>query len=157
MLKIKGFWPDWCISTIYHAWDTPFWSATPEMLQRGPNNTFRFSKYRAHFTFITPNEAVSLEQSKKNNNKNNPKEKSLDVHQTIKALIYQFSSKLTEEFCKTCAVDVLTFLCTCDLEQRSKSLELALKCWTPKWLLRKTYRNQFIIIPIQKLFSKCNL
>ena len=24
---IEGFQPEWCISTIYHAWDTPFWPA----------------------------------------------------------------------------------------------------------------------------------
>ena len=23
---IEGFWPEWWISTIYQAWDTPFWS-----------------------------------------------------------------------------------------------------------------------------------
>ena len=28
---IKGFRPEWCISTIYHAWDTPFWSGTLDM------------------------------------------------------------------------------------------------------------------------------
>ena len=27
-LCIEGFRPEWCISTIYHAWDTPFWSGT---------------------------------------------------------------------------------------------------------------------------------
>ena len=26
--NIEGFWPEWCFSTIYHAWDTPFWSWT---------------------------------------------------------------------------------------------------------------------------------
>ena len=30
-LHIKGFRPEWCISTIYHAWDTPFWSETLDM------------------------------------------------------------------------------------------------------------------------------
>ena len=25
---IQGFWSEWCISTMYHAWDTPFWSGT---------------------------------------------------------------------------------------------------------------------------------
>ena len=29
--KIEGSWPEWCISTIYHAWDTSFWSGTLEM------------------------------------------------------------------------------------------------------------------------------
>ena len=24
-------WPEWCISTVYHAWDTPFWSETLEL------------------------------------------------------------------------------------------------------------------------------
>ena len=24
----EGSRPEWCISTIYHAWDTPFWSGT---------------------------------------------------------------------------------------------------------------------------------
>ena len=27
-LYIEGFRPEWCISTIYRAWDTPFWSGT---------------------------------------------------------------------------------------------------------------------------------
>ena len=26
-LQTEGFGPEWCISTIYHAWDTPFWPA----------------------------------------------------------------------------------------------------------------------------------
>ena len=26
--NIEGFKPEWCITTIYHAWDTPFWSGT---------------------------------------------------------------------------------------------------------------------------------
>ena len=26
--NIKGSRPEWCISIIYHAWDTPFWSGT---------------------------------------------------------------------------------------------------------------------------------
>ena len=25
---IEGSRPEWCISTVYHAWDTPFWSGT---------------------------------------------------------------------------------------------------------------------------------
>ena len=25
---IKGSEPEWCISTIHHTWDTPFWSRT---------------------------------------------------------------------------------------------------------------------------------
>ena len=25
---VEGFRPEWCISTIYHAWDAPFWSWT---------------------------------------------------------------------------------------------------------------------------------
>ena len=28
---IEGSWPEWCISTLYHAWDTPFWSGTRDM------------------------------------------------------------------------------------------------------------------------------
>ena len=28
---IKGFRPEWCISSIYPAWDTPFWSGTLHM------------------------------------------------------------------------------------------------------------------------------
>ena len=28
---IKGSRPEWCISTKYHAWDTPFWSGTFHM------------------------------------------------------------------------------------------------------------------------------
>ena len=27
----EGFWPEWCISKIYHAWDTPFWSGTLDL------------------------------------------------------------------------------------------------------------------------------
>ena len=27
-LNIEGFCPEWYISSIYHAWDTPFWSGT---------------------------------------------------------------------------------------------------------------------------------
>ena len=30
---IKGFRPEWCISTIYHAWDTPFWSGTLDIIK----------------------------------------------------------------------------------------------------------------------------
>ena len=30
---IKGFQPEWCISTIYHTWDTPFWLETLNMWQ----------------------------------------------------------------------------------------------------------------------------
>ena len=30
---IKGFPPEWCISTIYHAWNTPFWSGILKILQ----------------------------------------------------------------------------------------------------------------------------
>ena len=26
--NFEGFRPEWCISTTYHAWDTPFWSGT---------------------------------------------------------------------------------------------------------------------------------
>ena len=28
---IKGFQPEWCISTLCHAWDTSFWSGTLDM------------------------------------------------------------------------------------------------------------------------------
>ena len=31
-LHIKGSRPEWCISTIYHAWETPFWSGTLDIL-----------------------------------------------------------------------------------------------------------------------------
>ena len=31
-LHIEGFWPEWCLSTIYHAWDTPFWLGILDML-----------------------------------------------------------------------------------------------------------------------------
>ena len=27
-VHIEGSWSEWCIFTIYHAWDTPFWSGT---------------------------------------------------------------------------------------------------------------------------------
>ena len=27
-MHIKGSLPEWCISTIYHVWDTPIWSRT---------------------------------------------------------------------------------------------------------------------------------
>ena len=30
-IQIEGFWPERCISTIYHAWDTPFWPGTLEI------------------------------------------------------------------------------------------------------------------------------
>ena len=30
-LHIEGFRPEWCISTTYHAWDTPFWSETLDL------------------------------------------------------------------------------------------------------------------------------
>ena len=29
--NIEGFWPEWCISTIYHAWDAPLWLGTLEL------------------------------------------------------------------------------------------------------------------------------
>ena len=29
---LKGFRPEWCISTIYHASDTPFWSGTLDII-----------------------------------------------------------------------------------------------------------------------------
>ena len=28
----EGFRPEWCISTIYHAWDTPFWLGTLDLV-----------------------------------------------------------------------------------------------------------------------------
>ena len=28
----EGSRPEWCVSTIYHAWDTPFWSGTLDFL-----------------------------------------------------------------------------------------------------------------------------
>ena len=28
LVYLESFWPEWCISTIYHAWDTSFWSGT---------------------------------------------------------------------------------------------------------------------------------
>ena len=31
-VHIKGSLPEWCISTIYHAWDTPFWSGTLDIV-----------------------------------------------------------------------------------------------------------------------------
>ena len=32
ILQIEGYRPEWCISTIYNAWDTPFWSGTLEIM-----------------------------------------------------------------------------------------------------------------------------
>ena len=29
---IEGFWPEWFLFTIYHAWDTPFWSGTLDIV-----------------------------------------------------------------------------------------------------------------------------
>ena len=31
-MNTNGSWPEWCISTIYHAWDTSFWPRTLKML-----------------------------------------------------------------------------------------------------------------------------
>ena len=43
-VHIKGFWPEWCISTTYHAWDTPFYSGTLDILLLWINSyTFPFS------------------------------------------------------------------------------------------------------------------
>ena len=39
--QIKGFLSEWCISTIYHAWDTPFWPGTLKM---------KFSKRKRKWT-----------------------------------------------------------------------------------------------------------
>ena len=33
---VEGFRPEWCISTIYHAWDTPFWLGTLKLCGLGP-------------------------------------------------------------------------------------------------------------------------
>ena len=30
----RGFWPEWYICTIYHAWDTPFWSGTLNLVHQ---------------------------------------------------------------------------------------------------------------------------
>ena len=35
--KIEGSWPEWYISTIYHAWDTPFWLWTLEIVCADPS------------------------------------------------------------------------------------------------------------------------
>ena len=32
-LDIEGSRPEWCISTIYHAWDTPLWSGTLDIAE----------------------------------------------------------------------------------------------------------------------------
>ena len=42
-IYLEGFQPEWCISTIYHAWDTPFWLGTLEYiytLSEHNNNTY---------------------------------------------------------------------------------------------------------------------
>ena len=31
--NIEGFRPEWCVSSIYHAWETPFWSGTLDIRQ----------------------------------------------------------------------------------------------------------------------------
>ena len=36
MTIIEGSWPEWCISIIYYAWDTPFWSGTLKMMMTLP-------------------------------------------------------------------------------------------------------------------------
>ena len=38
-LQMEGFQPEWCISTIYHAWDTPFWSGTLEIHHANSNRS----------------------------------------------------------------------------------------------------------------------
>ena len=32
-IHIEGFRPEWCISNIYHASDTPFWPGTLDMMR----------------------------------------------------------------------------------------------------------------------------
>ena len=34
---IEGFQPEWCISTIYHAWDIPFWQETLDLFHLLPH------------------------------------------------------------------------------------------------------------------------
>ena len=50
-LHLKGFQPAWCISTIYHAWDTPFWSGTLDMLTHW------------HRTYLTQSQTVNWHQA----------------------------------------------------------------------------------------------
>ena len=46
---IEGFQPEWCISTIYHAWDALFWSGT---LDIQCTNTFTHTQHITHETHI---------------------------------------------------------------------------------------------------------
>ena len=47
-LHIEGFQPEWCISTIYHAWDTPFWSGTLDILTHTHTHTWTHTHTRMH-------------------------------------------------------------------------------------------------------------
>ena len=33
-VQLEGFWPEWCIFTIYHCRDVPFWSGTLNLLSQ---------------------------------------------------------------------------------------------------------------------------
>ena len=51
--QTEGFRPNWCVSTIYHAWDTPFWSGTLEIIQK--------YKTHAYITYKTPKQHMCPE------------------------------------------------------------------------------------------------
>ena len=46
-LHIEGSRPEWCISAVYHAWDTPFWSGTLDIWRffRPTNEIITFHLY----------------------------------------------------------------------------------------------------------------
>ena len=50
--NIEGSRPEWCISPIYHAWDTPFWLGTLEYIRdRNQTSWHHFSISRALVCF----------------------------------------------------------------------------------------------------------
>ena len=53
-LHIEGSRPEWCISTIYHACDTPFWLGTLELCCTMPATVCAHIKTSKELNFLKP-------------------------------------------------------------------------------------------------------
>ena len=60
--QIEGFWPEWCIWTIYHCRDTPFWLETLEINTNQPPHPVPKIQTKRKILTNQPN------QTKQNNN-----------------------------------------------------------------------------------------
>ena len=58
---IEGFRPEWYISTIYHAWDTPFWSGTLDTIMNcGYLSCQDHCKWYCYWKFLAVFSSVTL-------------------------------------------------------------------------------------------------